>query len=160
MIDSQGYRANIGMIICSKEGRLLFARRIGADDAWQFPQGGMKGKETCEEALYRELLEETGLKPEHVKILGRTKDWLKYKLPKGYVRADCYPLCIGQKQIWFLLRFLGEDQDVQLNLAKKPEFNEWRWVDYWLPAEQVIFFKQKVYRQALKELEPLLENNH
>ena len=97
------------MILCSNEGKLFFARRIGSDNAWQFPQGGMKENESFEDALYRELLEETGLTVEHVKILGRTKDWLKYKLPKGYVRADCYPLCVGQKQIWFLLRFLGND---------------------------------------------------
>lgn len=144
------------MILCSNAGKLFFARRIGSDNAWQFPQGGMKENESFEDALYRELLEETGLKAEHVEILGRTKDWLKYKLPKGYVRADCYPLCVGQKQIWFLLRFLGKDGDIQLNTANKPEFDQWRWVDFWLPPEQVIFFKQKVYRQALEELEPLV----
>ena len=156
MIDNKGYRANIGMILCSNEGKLFFARRIGSDNAWQFPQGGMKENESFEDALYRELLEETGLTVEHVKILGRTKDWLKYKLPKGYVRADCYPLCVGQKQIWFLLRFLGNDGDIQLDIANKPEFDQWRWVDFWVPPEQVIFFKQKVYREALEELEPLV----
>lgn len=155
MIDQDGYRHNVGMILCNQQNQLLWARRIG-QDAWQFPQGGIRENETAEQALYRELAEEIGLQPEHVEIIGVTQDWLSYKLPKHLLRHDKQPLCIGQKQRWFLLRLLGEDHDVRLDHTDRPEFDYWRWVDYWDPLEEVVFFKRDVYTNALKELEPLL----
>jgi len=155
MIDSEGYRANVGIILCNAQGRLLWARRIG-QDAWQFPQGGIKPNETRKEALFRELREEVGLTSDHVELMGSTRKWLRYDLPKRFLRHGSKPLCIGQKQIWYLLRLTGKDDDVRLDVGEQPEFDGWRWVDYWLPLEEVVSFKRDVYRQALKELEPFL----
>ncbi len=155
MIDSQGYRANVGIILCNREGRLLWARRLG-QDSWQFPQGGIKRNESPEEALYRELHEEVGLEPQHVEIIGCTQGWLRYRLPKRYIRFHSKPVCIGQKQRWYMLRLVAEDEVVRLDLSDKPEFEEWRWVDYWLPLQEIVFFKRQVYEKALQELEQLL----
>ena len=154
-IDQAGYRFNIGIILINDDHRVFLARRIG-HDAWQFPQGGLNPEENATEALYRELREEVGLDPEDVSILGSTRHWLKYRLPKQYLRLDSKPLVIGQKQRWFLLKMNCSDQKVRLDLSESPEFDSWRWVNYWEPVEQVIYFKQQVYRQALKELECLL----
>lgn len=155
MIDLDGYRANVGIILNNQEGKLLWARRIG-QQAWQFPQGGIQLNETPEDAMYRELHEEVGLEPRHVTILGRTNDWLRYRLPKGLVRHQSKPLCIGQKQIWFLLEMKGEESDVRLDATDQPEFDHWRWVDYWDPLEEIVAFKRNVYKHALAELEPLV----
>lgn len=155
MIDSDGYRPNVGIILCNAQGRLLWARRIG-QDAWQFPQGGIKANETPEQALFRELHEEVGLQAQHVEIMGCTQDWLRYDLPKRFLRRDSKPICIGQKQVWYLLRLTGSDEDVRLDLGEQPEFDGWRWVEYWYPLKEVVAFKRDVYRSALQELEPLL----
>lgn len=155
MIDSEGYRPNVGIILSAWDGRLLWARRIG-QDAWQFPQGGIQEDETPKQALYRELHEELGLKPEHVQIIDSTRGWLRYKLPKNLIRHDCVPVCIGQKQVWFLLRLLAPEKQVRLDLSEEPEFDHWRWVDYWHPLSEVVSFKRKVYRQALEGLQSSL----
>lgn len=145
----------MGIILSNREGRLLWARRIG-QDAWQFPQGGIHSDETPEEALYRELSEEIGLQPGHVDVMGSTRGWLRYRLPDRYIRRDTHPLCIGQKQVWFMLRLLSDDRFVQLDGTDEPEFEEWRWVTYWRPLREVVPFKRRVYECALKELAPLL----
>ncbi len=155
MIDPDGFRPNVGIILSNPAGQLLWARRIG-QDAWQFPQGGMRSDETPAEAMYRELGEEVGLLPEHVELIGATRGWLRYRLPRQYVRRNSRPLCIGQKQVWFLLRILCTDKAVRLDRSERPEFDRWRWVDYWHPLNEVVAFKRKVYRQALNELAPLL----
>lgn len=155
MIDHDGYRLNVGIILSNEEGKLFWARRVG-QDAWQFPQGGIDKAESPEEAMYRELNEETGLTPGDVKVLGCTREWLKYRLPKRYVRRNQQPVCVGQKQIWFMLRMTGSESAVDLSCGDKPEFDNWCWVDYWEPSKKVIFFKRKVYKMALAELEPLL----
>ncbi|MBB71202.1 MAG: RNA pyrophosphohydrolase [Legionellales bacterium] len=149
MIDEEGYRANIGIILANSRGEVFWGKRIG-QDAWQFPQGGMQKGESPQDALYRELDEEIGLAPEHVSVLGQTQDWLRYDLPKPLIRYYSKPVCIGQKQKWFCLRFVGDEADIKLDSAAQPEFDDWRWVDYWHPLDQVIAFKQDVYRQALK----------
>ena len=156
MIDSDGYRPNIGIILGNEKGPLFWARRVG-QDAWQFLQGGIRWDETPEDALFRELYEEVGLKPEHVEVTGCTRGWLRYRLPRRYIRRNCRPICIGQKQIWYMLRFVGEESDFDLARGAKPEFDTWRWVNYWHPVREVIFFKRRVYRQALRELAPLLQ---
>lgn len=130
----------------------MWARRFG-QNSWQFPQGGIKRHETAEQALYRELHEEVGLLPEQVEIVASTRGWLRYRLPKRYIRFQNRPVCIGQKQRWFLLRLLAGDEAVQLDLSDKPEFEEWRWVPYWHPLEEIVFFKRRVYEKALRELE-------
>lgn len=153
MIDAQGFRPNVGMVIANRTGRLLWARRVGGRDAWQFPQGGIHDGEQPEEALYRELEEEVGLGPDTVEVLGRTRGWLRYRLPKRYQRTGQHkPVCIGQKQKWFLLRLLASDDAVSLTRNAKPEFDHWQWVSYWYPLNQVVYFKREVYRRALCEL--------
>ncbi len=137
---------------------MLWARRLG-QSSWQFPQGGIKRDETAEQALYRELHEEVGLEPDDVEILGSTRSWLRYKLPRRFIRYHSRPLCIGQKQRWFVLRLLSDDNAVRLDLSDQPEFEEWRWVDYWLPLKEIVFFKRRVYERALRELEPVLFPN-
>ena len=156
MIDSDGFRPNVGIILSNHRSEVLWARRAG-QEAWQFPQGGIKVHETPEEAMFRELFEELGLRSEHVEVIGSTRGWLRYTLPRRYMRRRSNPVCIGQKQIWFLLRLLGNDSSVRLDLSEKPEFDHWKWVNYWRPSREVIFFKRHVYRRALKELAPLLE---
>tara|TARA_B100001013_G_scaffold173_1_gene128 strand:- start:2191 stop:2685 length:495 start_codon:yes stop_codon:yes gene_type:complete len=157
MIDSDGFRSNIGIVICNRVGQLLWAKRAG-ESGWQFPQGGIKKRETLEQALYRELNEEVGLAVEDVRILHQTDDWLHYRLPKNFIRHHKNPLCIGQKQKWFLLSLESNDSKVRLTKSGQPEFDEWRWVSYWYPLHQVIEFKRDVYRKALKELIAPLNN--
>ena len=119
MIDPDGYRDNVGIVLLSGDGRVFWARRVNRD-GWQFPQGGMCSDETPLEAMYRELEEETGLRPEHVQVLGATPGWLRYRLPQHYLRRNERPLCIGQKQVWFLLRFVGREEHVRLDAGEKP----------------------------------------
>jgi putative (di)nucleoside polyphosphate hydrolase len=155
VIDSEGYRANVGIILCNSEKRLFWAKRI-RQRSWQFPQGGIHWDESPEEAMFRELSEEIGLRPKHVEIIGYTRGWLRYRLPKRLIRRHCTPTCIGQKQVWFMLRMLGQESDVRLDVSDRPEFDHWRWVDYWYPLKAVAPFKRQVYFRALRELAPLL----
>ena len=155
MIDPDGYRPNVGIILLRDDGRVFWARRAYRD-GWQFPQGGMRSDETPLEAMFRELHEETGLRPEHVQVLGATPGWLKYRLPERMVRRNQRPRCIGQKQVWFLLRFLGDESALKLDVTDKPEFDLWRWVDFWYPATHVVTFKRSVYQRALRHLAPLV----
>lgn len=155
VIDAQGYRANVGIVLTNEQGKLFWAKRIGMD-AWQFPQGGIRPREPVEKAMYRELREETGLRPQHVEVMGYTQQWLRYRLPERFVRKTTKPVCIGQKQIWYLLKLIVDETKVRLDHSKRPEFDHWRWVDFWDPLEEVIDFKRNVYEQALNELGPLL----
>ena len=157
MLDSNGFRPNVGIILCNGEGKLFWAKRIG-QDAWQFPQGGIKRTETLEQALFRELNEEVGLGRDDVEILHQTSDWLRYRLPKNFIRQHSGPVCIGQKQKWFLLALQSDDNSVHLNRSCEPEFDDWCWVSYWHPVDQVINFKRDVYRKALMELESSLNS--
>jgi len=154
-IDKEGYRANVGIILCNHDGAVLLGGRKG-QDSWQFPQGGIQVGETVEIAMYRELQEEIGLGSADVDLLGSTNSWLRYDLPRKYIRRNVKPLCVGQKQRWFLLRLRGSDTKVRLDASDLPEFDRWRWVDYWSPVKEVIYFKRQVYVQALHELGSVL----
>lgn len=151
MIDSDGFRPNVGIILANQFNEVLWARRIG-QNSWQFPQGGIHVDETPEQALYRELHEEVGLRPEDVEVIAVTNGWLRYRLPKKMLRHNSQPLCVGQKQKWFLLRMLSDDSVVSVSHGNSPEFDGWRWVSYWYPLGQVVSFKREVYRRALKDL--------
>ena len=162
MLDREGFRPNVGIILLNAQNEVWWGKRV-REHSWQFPQGGIKAGETPEQAMYRELFEEVGLQPEHVRILGRTREWLRYEVPEKWARRqrdskDASPAgkqgaaYRGQKQIWFLLRMVGRDCDVKLRGSGHPEFDAWRWHDYWVPLETVIDFKREVYRQALIEL--------
>ncbi len=155
MIDRDGYRPNVGIILCNVHNQVFWGKRV-REHSWQFPQGGIKHGETPEQAMYRELMEEVGLKPEHVKIIARTRDWLRYDVPNHWVKREWRGSYRGQKQIWFLLRLIGRDSDVSLRASAHPEFDAWRWNEYWVPLETVIEFKREVYKSALNELAPHL----
>lgn len=154
-IDSKGYRANVGIIVSDERRQLLLGGRIG-QSGWQFPQGGIRVSETPRQAMYRELREEVGLDPDDVEVLGTSRRWLSYRLPDRFVRRDATPLCIGQKQRWFLLRLRVPKTRLRVDSTSTPEFDGWRWVDYWDPVEEVIYFKRRVYLRALEEFAPLL----
>lgn len=154
MIDADGFRPNVGIIVANEQGQVLWAKRVG-QDAWQFPQGGINESESPEQALYRELQEEIGLAPDNVEIIGCTRGWLRYKLPRRLLRQNNSSF-IGQKQKWYLLKMLAADEAVSFDCSHTPEFDYWQWVSYWYPLGQVVAFKKDVYRRAMKELAPHL----
>ena len=171
MLDRDGYRPNVGIILANRKNEVFWGKRVH-QHAWQFPQGGIKHGETPVQAMYRELEEEIGLRRAHVRVLGRTRDWLRYEVPDRWARPgrdDELPpgeggragrgAYRGQKQIWFLLRMTGRDCDVSLRASGHPEFDAWRWHDYWVPIDSVIEFKREVYRQALLELHRYLQSD-
>ncbi|WP_086933935.1 RNA pyrophosphohydrolase [Agarilytica rhodophyticola] len=155
MIDPDGFRPNVGIILANNHGRILWARRVGGQDAWQFPQGGIKQGEDPEVALFRELEEEIGLQEKDVQIMAVTKGWLRYRLPKKLVRSHKSPVCIGQKQKWYLLKLLSSEASIRIDSGGSPEFDQWAWANYWYPLSKVVSFKREVYRKALKELLPI-----
>jgi len=155
MLDRDGYRPNVAIVLVNDKNHVFWGKRVG-EHAWQFPQGGIDRGETPEQALYRELYEEVGLKPSHVSMLGRTRDWLRYHVPEHWIKRQYQGSYRGQKQIWYLLQLVGRDTDVSLRATRHPEFDAWRWNDYWVPLEGVIEFKREVYRLALTELEGFL----
>lgn len=150
-IDDEGFRANVGIILSNDDSQLLLGGRVGAK-GWQFPQGGMLHGEDPETAMYRELEEEIGLQPDDVEVLAVTSDWLRYRLPDKFIRRHSQPLCIGQKQRWFLLRLRSSQDKVRFDCCEQPEFDRVRWVNYWRPVNEVIYFKRRVYARALYEL--------
>lgn len=150
MIDQDGFRHGVGIILVNAKRQLFLAKRIGKM-AWQFPQGGMKEDETPEQAMFRELNEEIGLKAEDVKVLSMTRRWLRYRLPERLIRHHSKPVCIGQKQKWFLLQLVNKDTQINLTATESPEFDSWAWVSYWYPLTQVVAFKRRVYNMAMKE---------
>jgi putative (di)nucleoside polyphosphate hydrolase len=158
MLDREGFRPNVGIILINARNEVFWGKRIG-EHSWQFPQGGIKYGETPEQAMFRELQEEVGLLPEHVRIVGRTRDWLRYEVPDKFIRREIRGHYKGQKQIWFLLRMVCRDCDIHLRASDHPEFDAWRWSDYWVPLEAVIEFKRDVYQLALTELSRFLNRS-
>ena len=151
MLDKDGYRPNVGIILLNQRNEVFWGKRV-RQHSWQFPQGGIKYGESPEQAMFRELYEEIGLKPDHVHVVARTREWLRYTVPEQWIRRELRGNYRGQKQIWFLLRMMARDCDVSLRRSEKPEFDAWRWQDYWVPLDAVIEFKRDVYQQALSEL--------
>ena len=151
MLDREGFRPNVGIILLNQRNQVFWGKRIRTH-SWQFPQGGIKYGESPEQAMFRELHEEVGLRPEHVRVVARTRDWLRYEVPSHFIRKDARGHYKGQKQIWFLLQLMGRDSDMNLRATNHPEFDAWRWHDYWVPLETVIEFKRDVYQLALSEL--------
>jgi len=158
MIDHNGYRPNVNIILLNSKNEVFWDKRI-RQNSWQFPQGGIKSGESPEQAMYRELTEEIGLHPNHVEIVGRTRDWLRYEVPDRWIRREWRGNYKGQKQIWYLLRLIGRDSDVSLRGSAHPEFDAWRWNQYWVELDSVVEFKRKVYKQALTELSRLLKTD-
>ncbi|KJS76353.1 MAG: RNA pyrophosphohydrolase [Serpentinimonas sp.] len=151
MLDRDGFRPNVGIILLNQKNQVFWGKRIRTH-SWQFPQGGIDRGESPEQAMFRELHEEVGLKPEHVSVVARTRDWLRYEVPDRYIRREARGHYKGQKQIWYLLRLLGGDWNLNLRATSHPEFDAWRWHDYWVPLDVVVEFKRGVYEMALTEL--------
>lgn len=151
MLDRDGFRPNVGIVLLNQKNQVFWGKRIRSD-SWQFPQGGIDRGETPEQAMFRELHEEVGLLPEHVTIVARTRNWLRYEVPDRFIRRDARGHYKGQKQIWFLLRLVSPDWNLNLRATNHPEFDAWRWNDYWVPLDAVIEFKRGVYESALAEL--------
>lgn len=156
-MDEHGYRKNVGIILTKDRKDVLVAKRCHKKSAWQFPQGGIDDGETPQHALFRELEEELGLRKDDVTVLAESQQWLSYEIPKEFRRRSSKPICIGQKQKWFLLQLTSDESKICLDLHEKPEFDEWRWEDYWRPIDLIIWFKRDVYEQALKEFEPFMQ---
>lgn len=154
-IDAEGFRANVGIILANTDDKLLLGGRVGAK-GWQFPQGGMLKGEEPVDAMFRELHEEVGLEAGDVEVLGVTSEWLRYRLPDKFIRRNSQPLCIGQKQRWFMLRLVSGDERLRFDRSDKPEFDRIRWVNFWRPVNEVIYFKRRVYARALHELGPVV----
>ena len=148
VIDPDGYRPNVGIVLMHPDGRVFWARRVRRD-GWQFPQGGMNSDETPLEAMYRELHEETGLLPRHVDVIGATPGWLRYRLPPRAIRRHERLVCIGQKQVWFLLRLKGCEADVRLDSTEHPEFDRWRWIGADEMLDCIVPFKRAVYEEVV-----------
>ena len=162
MLDREGFRPNVGIILLNQKNQVFWGKRIRTH-SWQFPQGGIDRGETPEQAMIRELHEEVGLKPEHVRIVARTRDWLRYEVPDRFIRRDARGFYKGQKQIWFLLQMVAPDHHLNLRATNHPEFDAWRWNDYWVPLDVVVEFKRGVYEMALTELSRFLprpDNRH
>ena len=155
MLDWEGFRPNVGIILLNQRNQVFWGKRIRSH-SWQFPQGGIDRGESPEQAMYRELHEEVGLKPEHVRIVARTRDWLRYEVPDRFIRRESRGHYKGQKQIWYLLQLLAQDWHLNLRATSHPEFDAWRWNDYWVPLDVVIEFKRGVYELALTELSRFL----
>jgi putative (di)nucleoside polyphosphate hydrolase len=158
MLDRDGFRPNVGIVLLNQKNQVFWGKRIRTH-SWQFPQGGIDRGETPEQAMVRELHEEVGLHREHVRIVARTRDWLRYEVPDRFIRRDSRGFYKGQKQIWFLLQLVGHDWDLNLRATDHPEFDAWRWNDYWVPLDAVVEFKREVYANALTELARYLPRN-
>jgi putative (di)nucleoside polyphosphate hydrolase len=154
--DPSLYRPCVGVMMVNNEGRVFVGKRIdGADtDYWQMPQGGVDPGEDLTEAALRELREETGVRRRHLDVIGALEGEIFYDLPdelKGRMWGGKY---LGQRQTWFLVRFNGEDADVDLNAHKHPEFCEWKWVDPAVLPDLIVPFKVAVYRAVVAGLAP------
>jgi len=158
MIDNEGYRANVGIVVTNNKKQVLLAKRY-KENSWQLPQGGIDKGEDLFDALYRELDEEVGLAREHVTVLAKTPKWLRYDLPNNYLRPNQKPLYVGQKQVWFLLRLDSGEENIHLDSHEEIEFDDWKWVNFWSPIDAVIDFKKNIYEDMLKALAPVLFDN-
>jgi putative (di)nucleoside polyphosphate hydrolase len=156
-MDGSDYRPCVGVMLVNAEGRVFVGRRIDnrEGDWWQMPQGGVDEDEDLRVAALRELAEETGVLEEHVSIIGRMDESIRYDLPdelQGKLWGGKYR---GQEQVWFCARFTGEDADIDLDAHEPPEFCDWKWVEAEELPELIVPFKKRVYRavvEAFREL--------
>jgi putative (di)nucleoside polyphosphate hydrolase len=151
------YRPCVGIMLANRQGQVFVGQRIDSKegDAWQMPQGGIDEGESPEEALIRELGEETGIAAHLVDVIARSAQEHLYDLPKPLVGKLWGGRFRGQAQRWFLLRFKGEDSDIQIE-TPHPEFDSWRWVEADLLVDLIVPFKRPVYREVVQEFRHLL----
>jgi len=143
------YRPGVGIVLFNKDGRVLIAERIGSAGAWQMPQGGIDAGEAPEIAVFREMEEEIGTR--NAAIIGMMEDWICYDFPTALGKELWNGKYRGQRQKWIALRFLGEDNDIKLNLHTEPEFSQWKWVPLQDLIQYVVPFKRAVYERVIQE---------
>ena len=153
-----GYRPCVGVMLVNGEGRVFVGRRIDnkEGDWWQMPQGGVDEGEDLKEAALRELAEETGARAEHVSLIQQTREPIRYDLPEELIGKLWGGKYRGQEQIWFLARFSGADEDIDLEAHNPAEFCDWKWVDAEQLPELIVPFKKRVYRAVLEEFRELV----
>lgn len=148
---SEKYRKGVGIFLINKNNRLWVGQRLDhKNQYWQMPQGGIDSPETPEDAMKRELMEETGL-DHNYEIIGKSSSWLKYNIPSDLVNILWKGKYKGQEQIWFACRFFGKDEQVNLEKYSKPEFYKWKWIN---PIDVIKFavpFKKQLYNSVLNE---------
>jgi len=155
-MDGLPYRLCVGMVLVNADGRVFVGQRRGNHvDAWQMPQGGVDKDEDFAAAALRELREETGIAPDLVRIEGRTARPLTYDLPPEIVPSFWGGRYRGQAQTWFLLRYLGRDDQIDIATAH-PEFTTWKWARLQDVVDAIVPFKRAVYEQVMAELGPLI----
>jgi putative (di)nucleoside polyphosphate hydrolase len=150
------YRPAAGVMLLNRDGKVFVAQRLDSTlEAWQMPQGGLDEGEDAEEGALRELEEETGITRDHVEVIARTPAELTYDLPDDLIGKMWKGKWRGQRQSWFLMRFTGTDQDVNI-LTADPEFRAWKWTDPQDLPRMIVPFKKKLYEQVLEAFAPWL----
>ena len=145
------YRSNVGIMMVNEKGYVFVGQRLDNNqNAWQMPQGGIDAGEDPETAAYRELLEETGVKKQDIRFVASSSQWLSYDLPEDLIPILWNGKFRGQKQKWFLFKFLGEDGDINI-ATKHPEFSKWKWIPKENLLKEIVPFKKSVYESVLKE---------
>ena len=147
-------RIGVGIIVLNPNNKVFVGKRKDNPiDKWQMPQGGVDPGETFLEAMKRELKEETSIKK--IEVLKELDYWLEYELPKNLVGIIWKGKYRGQKQKWFIARFLGSDNEINLN-TKKPEFIEWKWLEINELPNVIVDFKKNVYKKLVEELDKFI----
>jgi putative (di)nucleoside polyphosphate hydrolase len=149
------YRPCVGVMLVNKNGHVFVGERLDTPDAWQMPQGGIDDGEDARDAAVRELWEETGVDPKAVTIAAQTTDWLTYDLPDHLLGKAWKGKYRGQKQLWFLLRFNGSDDDISID-TKHPEFAKWKWSPTTDLVGEIVPFKKAIYEAVVAEFTPHL----
>jgi len=143
-------RTGVGIVVLNSQNKVFVGKRKDNPfDKWQMPQGGVDPDEPLLQAMKRELLEETSIK--NIEILIEFDQWLEYELPENLVAKIWKGKYRGQKQKWFVVRFLGSDSEISIN-TRHPEFIEWKWIDMELLPNLIVHFKKHVYEKVLTEL--------
>ncbi|MFT9099226.1 MAG: RNA pyrophosphohydrolase [Zymomonas mobilis subsp. pomaceae] len=150
-MDKLEYRSGTGIMLLNKDNLVFVAARNDMkEDAWQMPQGGLEANESPEVGVLRELEEETHIPARMVAIISRSKEWLSYDFPKDVQAGFFKSKYVGQRQIWFLARYLGRDEDININ-TEKPEFRAWKWIEPKQLPDVIVDFKKPLYEKLLSE---------